>query len=309
MKRRKFIVTTALLAAVAIAPTACKKKDDGGGGGGGATGASANMLSMMPKDSKVVMGIAWSKARSSGLYKKMNSEFEKGLPPEVAKIKSDCGIDLIADMDTIVLAGDPAAPGDEDKMVIGIKGKIAQKQVEDCIVKMGGKAENGAYTVEGEVINAYWSSPDTVIMSPGLTADAIKALGSGNSVKDNANLMGLIGKVNTSATVWAVGDIPAEAGGAMGSIGAKAPKSGFMSLTMTSGVKAKIGLVFESSKDADSTKSAISGILGMAKGQPGAEFLGSVKAKTDGNAVILSGKISGDQIEALKKMTGGGMPF
>ncbi len=302
MNRRNFIVTTALLAAVALAP-ACSKDD---AGGGSSKGASSGMLSMLPKDSAGVIGISWAKARKSALFKQYESKIMENIPGEVGKIKSECGIDLLADINTIVVGGNE----DSDKAVIAVRGNFDQAKVEGCVVKMGGTSENGIYTVEGEVTNAHWVGKDTVLLSEGLSPDKIKAAASAGSVKDNAKLMGLIKKIDTDATIWAVGEVPGELGGMMGMMG-EVPHSVFLSLSVTSSIKAKVGLVFDSSDDASKTKTAIGMGLAMAKGQPEAkdfkELLDSVSTEVDGKAVVIKAKVTDTQLAQLQDMAE--MPF
>ena len=302
MNRRNFVLTTALLAAIAVAPTACKKE-----GGGGASGASGDMLSYLPKDSIGVVGISWSKARGSALFKKYEGGLMSNAPAEIAKIKTDCGIDLVADINTVVVAGNTTS----ESAIIAVKGSFDQAKVEECIGKMGGTAENGAYTVDGDVTNAYWPSKDTVLLSEGLTSDKIKAATAGGSLKDNAELMGLVGKVDTSATIWAAGQVPADAGGGMmGMMGGSVPKWAYLSLTVDSGVDAKVGLVFDKAEDATAVEAKLTGLITMGKADAQMkELLGGVSSKTDGKAVVVKAKLSGDQLETLKGMAGGGLPF
>ena len=68
------------------------------------------------------------------------------------------------------------------------------------VVRMGeqpGQA-GGVYTTDGEPMNAYWPAADTMLFAKGLTAEQMKAAVSGGSVKDNAELMALIGKVDSA---------------------------------------------------------------------------------------------------------------
>lgn len=301
MKRRNFIATTALLAAVAFAPTACKKD----GGGGGASGATGDMLSHLPKDSAGVVGVSWSKARSSELFKKYEKQLLANVPGEVEKIKTDCGIDLLEDIKTVVVAGHTTP----ENSIVAVKGSFDQAKVEECIKKMGGTTEGGAYTIEGDTTNAHWAAADTVLISEGLTADKIKAAASGGSLKDNAELMGLVGKVDTSATVWAAGTVPPEAAGAMGAMGGKPPKSAYLSLSVDSGVSAKVGLVFGNGDEAKAIKGQLDMVLGMGKGQPELkDIIDGVSANVDGDSLVVKAKLSGSQIEKLQGMAGG-MPF
>tara|TARA_R110002096_G_scaffold143328_2_gene299145 strand:+ start:1676 stop:2590 length:915 start_codon:yes stop_codon:yes gene_type:complete len=304
MKPQHFIATTALLAAISLAPTACSK--DKAGGGGGASAASAGMLTMLPKDSAGVVGISWAKARSSDLFKQYESKLMKQIPGEVAKIKTECGIDLVADINTVVVAGNT----DTKKAVVAVRGSFDQAKVEACIVKMGGTNEGGVYTVEGEVTNAYWAGKDVVLLSEGLSPDQIKAASAEGSVKDNAPLMKLISKIDTSATIWAVGEVPPEVGSMMGAMG-KAPNSGYLSLGITSSVKLKVGMIFDSAEDASSTKAMIGMGLSMAKGQPAAKpfkkLLDGISTELSDDTVVISAKITEADLTQLQGM--GEMPF
>ncbi len=299
MNRHNFIISSALLAAIAFTPTACKKE------GGGASGSSGDMLSFMPKASEGVIGISWAKARSSALFKSYQDKLLKEMPEEIEKIKTECGIDLMADINTIIIA----ANSSQKDALIAVKGAFDQKKVEECVTKMGGTVKDGAYTIEGEITNAYWPSSDTVVMSEGLSSEKIKAAAADGSVKDNKDLMSLIGKVDTSATVWAAGKVPAEAGGAMGMMGGSAPKSAYLSLVVDSGINATVGMVFEKSEEATSLNAKMTMMLEMGKGQPQfKELLGGVSSKVDGKTIIMKAKLSGDQLKDLEGMADE-MPF
>ncbi len=303
MKRRQFVITTLALSALAFAPTtACKKE------GGGASGASADMLSYIPKDTSAVIGISWSKARASALFKKYESKLmTEEVTKNVNEMKEKCGIDIMADLTTVVVS-----PGkdiqDESDVIIAIKGKFDKAKVEACITKMEGTVADGVYTIDGEPMNAYWPAADTMLFSKGMTAEAMKGSVSGGSVKDNAELMGMIKKVDSGAALWAAGMIPPEAAGMMGGMG-KPPKGGYLTLNVDSGIDAALGLVFNSEDDAKGMASMITMGLSMGKGQPGMkEILDGVSSNQSGSNITIKAKLSGDQLEKLQSM-GGGMPF
>lgn len=304
MNRRNFAVMALALTAMALVPfTACKK--DGGGGAAG----SSDMLSYLPKDSSAVVGVGWSKATKSELFKKYQDKVLAKAGDELAEMKEKCGIDMIADMSNIVVAVG-ANPQDEDAIVAGIKGKFDQKKIEECVTKMGGKVEGTVYTDDkGEPLNAFWASSDTVILSKGLTADEIKALVSGGSVKDNKDLMELIGKVDSGAAFWLAGMVPAELAGQMGPMGTP-PKAGYLSLNVTSGIDAKVGLLFNSEDEAKGLSTMIDMGINMGKQQPGMkEILDGVSSSQSGNTITIKAKVSGEQLTKLETMAGGALPF
>jgi hypothetical protein len=302
MNRRNFAVTAVALTAMALVPfTACKKDK------GGASGSSSDMLSYMPKDSTVVVGIAWSKATSSALFKKYQDKLLANAGDEMKEMKEKCGIDMIADMGNIVVAvGDFKNP---DNAVIGVKGKFDQKKIEECVTKMGGKVEGSVYTDDkGDAMNAFWASSDTVLISKGLTADKIKASAAGGSVKDNKDIMALIAKVDSGATLWVAGMVPAEAASQMGPMGTP-PKSGYLSLNVDSGVGAQVGMIFNSEDDAKGLSTMIEMGINMGKQQPGMkEILDSVTSTQTGDTITIKAKVTGEQLTQLEGMAGG-LPF
>lgn len=299
MNRRNFAVTALALTAMALVPfTACKK--DGGGGAAG----SSDMLSYMPKDSTIVVGLAWSKATKSDLFKKFQDKILAEAKSDIDKMKEKCNIDMIADMGNIVVA--VKSTQNPDDIVVGVKGKFDQKKIEECVGKMGGKVEGTVYTDEdGEAMNAFWASKDTVLISKGLTADKIKASASGASVKDNKDLMELIGKVDSSATLWIAGTVPAEAAGMMGPMGTP-PKSAYLSLNVTSGLDAKVGMIFNSEDEAKGLSTMITAGINMGKGQPGMkEILDNVSSEQSGANITIKAKVTGEQLTQLESMAGG----
>lgn len=298
MNRRNFALSAVALTAMALVPfTACKK--DGGGAGG-----SADMLSYMPTESSVVVGFSVTKATKSELFKKYQDKVLADAGDKISEMKEKCGIDMMTDMKNVVVSMGKDMQ-DEKGMVIGIKGNFDQKKIEECVTKMGGTMEGTVMTsAEGKKTNMFWAASDTVVLSPGITADALKAHKDGKSVKENKELMALIGKVDSSATVWIAGMVPAEAGGML-PMGTP-PKSGYLSLNVDSGIDAKVGLNFGSEDEAKGMSTMIEMGLTQGKQMPGMkDILGNVSATQSGSSIVITAKVSGDQLKTLEGMAGG----
>lgn len=301
MNRRQLAITTLALSALAFAPTSACKKDKSGGNG--VSGGSADMLGSMPKDSAAVIGISWSKARDSALFKKYEEKLMTGdAADEAAEMKEKCGIDMMADLKTIILAPGKSMQDDEKDVTVAVKGNFDKAKVEACITKMGGTVADGVYTKDGKPINVYWPSADTIVLSPKYSVEQLKAFASA-SVKDNAELMALIGKVDSGATIWAAGMVPPELGAMTGGM-AKAPTGAYLTLNINSGINATLGGVFESEDDAKGAAGALNMVLPMAK-QQAAGMLDDISSEQSGKSIILKAKISGEQINKLVSMTGG----
>ena len=301
MNRRNFALSAVALTAMALVPfTACKKD------GGGASGSSSDMLSYMPTDSSIVVGFSVTKATKSELFKKYQDKIMADAGKEMAEMKEKCGIDMMTDMSNVVIAMGKNMQ-DPDSAVIGVKGNFDQKKIEECVTKMGGKVEGTVMTSpDGDTMNTFWASSDTVLISKGLTSDAIKAHKDGKSVKENKDLMELIGKVDSSATLWVAGTIPPEAGGMMGAMGGTPPKSGYLTLNVDSGLDAKVGMIFNSEDEAKGMSTMIEMGINMGKQQEGMkDILGNVSSSQSGNNITIKAKITGAQLTALEGMAGG----
>jgi hypothetical protein len=302
MNRRNFALSAVALAAMALVPfSACQKE-----GGGGASGSSGDMLSYMPQDSSVIVGFSVKKATTSALFKKHQDKIMANASKELAEMKEKCGIDMMADMNSVVIAVGQNLQNPDDA-VIGVKGNFNQKKIEDCVTKMGGKVEGSVMTSpDGDIMNAFWAAKDTILISKGKTADAIKASKEGKSVKQNKDLMTLIGKVDSGATLWVAGTIPPEVGGMMGGMGGTPPKSGFLSLNIDSGVDAKIGMIFNTEDEAKGMSTMIEMGLNMGKQQAEMkEILDAVSTSQDGDTIIIKAKISADLMTKVEAMAPG----
>lgn len=302
MNRRNLAVTAFALTAMAFATiSACKKES-----GGGAAGSSGDMLSYLPKDTTMIVGVSWSKATGSDIFKKYESKIMADAPKELATIKEKCGLDPMKDLGSLVISGGKDI-ADESDTIIAVKGSFDKAKLEGCVTKMGGTVEGGVMTIEGEPMNIYWPANDTLLLAKGMTADQMKAATKDGSAKDNEMIMGYIKKVDSSATIWAAGLVPAEAAGQMGGMG-KPPKGFYFDLSVSSGVNGKVGLVFESEDDAKGTMAMVTMGMTMAKGQVPENMKGmveKVKTKQDGKAIVISAKFSGKDIDAVEGLVGG----
>jgi hypothetical protein len=131
----------------------------------------------------------------------------------------------------------------------------------------------------------------------------------GGSVKDNKDIMAMVGKVDSGATVWVAAIIPPEAAGMMGGMG-KPPKAAYLNLNVSSGLSAKVGLQFESADDAKAMSTMAEMGISALKGQAGPmkDMVESIKLDTKGDTLVVSGKLTGEQLDSLAQM-GGGLPF
>src|SRR6185295_13899483 len=126
---------------------ACNKGGGGGGGKGDTAGVTSSGSFALPKETGFVMGFSVSKLRSTKLWDTItkkameNGEFKSGMD----EVKADCGIDAMADIESVVVSGPETMA--EEKMLIMVKGKFDEKKINDCFVKMALKKDNKKATV------------------------------------------------------------------------------------------------------------------------------------------------------------------
>ncbi len=300
MNRRNFALSAVALTAMALVPfTACKKD------GGGASGSSADMLSYMPTDTSVVISISAKQATGSALFKKYQKKIMENAGSDLADFKEKCAIDAMTDVHNIVIGF--ASMQKPDDAVVAVKGNFDKKKAEECVTKMGGKVDGSTITSpDGDTMNVVWAASDTLVFSKGRTAEQLQAAGKGANVKSNKELSELIGKADSSATIWVAGMIPAELAGNMPPMMGTPPKAGFLSLTVDSGVSAKVGMIFASDDEAKAMATVVEMGLSMGKQQEGMkEILDGVKAEPSGKVLTIKAKATGDQVAKLEALAGG----
>jgi hypothetical protein len=210
---------TLLLVGAAALGFACDKGSGGGlvggGGAGKIAGAAASAMDILPKETGMVVGFSWSSFKESGFYGMLNSALPKESADVLKQVKDTCGIDAMNDLESVIIAG--GGNLDQNRMLILVKGKWNEDKLTKCAAAMGPKmgknvttAKEGSittYTVEGEQpVHVGWIG-DTMLFTPAamegdktFLSDMLKQKA---TVKDNKPFMDLLGKCDTSATMWA----------------------------------------------------------------------------------------------------------
>ena len=298
----------ASLAVMASAPLAACKKE-------GAAGSKSDTLAYLPKDAAMVATASMEKARSSELFKKNQERIMGQLPPDLAKFKATCGIDPLADLDSMVvgIGGDPQADGGT---VIVMEGKIDKAKVEACILKIG-KEETGADVtpeVKGKVtaypaleMATYFPAEHTLVLAKGGAGAVatLEAIAGGANVKANKPVMDMVGKVDSDSTFSIAGVIPASMAGPMASMGGS-PQSLHASVKMDSGIDVDAAIMFANEEEAKQMSMLASMGLSAAKGQPPLEgIVDNIKIVAEGATLKINADLTGEQIQTISDMAGG----
>src|SRR5262249_53015910 len=91
IRSRAFVCATLLVAALTVS---CKK--DGGHGGGGASGekAASNALSVLPKDTTVLIGVDATRAHKASFLKPLIDKMTSEATGKAKDVKDKCGLDV-----------------------------------------------------------------------------------------------------------------------------------------------------------------------------------------------------------------------
>ena len=288
------------MASLSLLGVACKK-DGGGKGAGSAT-------SYLPKSASAVFGVNFEKIRTSALYEQFKDKLEKQSAKEMAEFKEVCGIDMMTSFKSFTVAMG-ADPQNEKEMFVAVNLDTPRAKFAECAKKMTEKgtkveiADDGAfatYTVKGDPMPVWWASDSTVVMSPAKSLDALKALSTGEKLKDNAELVAMMGKTDTGAMIWAAGNVPkGPMAGAMGST----PTSGHFALNAPSGIDAKVGIEFADEAGAKTAHETMKQQLEGAKGQPMVgDLLKGVTLEASGKTVNATVKLSKEDVDKMISM-------
>jgi hypothetical protein len=258
--------------------------------------SSAALLRYLPRDSSVVLGINWRKARKSEVVRSYDDKIAKGAPA-LAEIKAKCGMDPISDVHSVAIGLGPD-PANDDGMVIAVSGNFTRASVEDCVRAQGGKVEGNRYDDE---INVYWPSASVIILSKGQSSEQL-ALAPSASAWDNDKLMVLVDELDLHACLWIAGLVPGSLAATFTSMGG-APWGGYASVDIETGMSATLGLEYAEESEAKSAMTMFSMGLDMGKGQPQlSSLLDSVTIGVVGTAVVVVGDFAAAQVSQMQML-------
>ncbi|HLU68374.1 MAG TPA: hypothetical protein VKZ63_18950 [Kofleriaceae bacterium] len=276
--KRTITTTFAAVAVLALAAAGCEKKDENkAGGASGAAGAAAAVPSktgfaVFPADSKVIVGINVASARSSALWAKYKDQIEKATGGELAELKAACGIDPIAQAQTVIFGGNPNGPQGGDVVAV-VKG-FERSAMKSCGEKMAAKegkqlavVDEGnlsQYTVDGEVVWAAWLDDSTVVFAPNKDKAYVEARAKGEAgLTESAPIMALLKSVDTSAAIYLAADASVAGQGAAMAPGAQGM---FASLRLTDGLAIDAGVRFDTADNAKNLTTMATTQLSQMKG-------------------------------------------
>jgi hypothetical protein len=247
----------------------------------------------------------------------------------LAKIQTNCGIDLTKDIEQVVIGVNGEL--DEKKIVFLIKGKFDEPKVTKCLVAMSEKADPpkkitaktegkvSSYTEEGgKTVHIGWAAADTIVIVPA-AAEGDKAaldavLAGTTSAKNNQELAAVMSKVDTGHTIWAAMAVPA-AGKLKDSMASAStegpqPKALWINLAYQKDLKLEIGARFANEAEAKQQVDKANKELESAKTNPDTgPYLKTVKAEAKGADAVFSLALEEKQVDELVAKLKDILPF
>ena len=323
MRNGRALFKVGMFVSVVGAIGACSKA-----GPGKASGAAGSALDILPKETAVVFGFNAAKFRESKLWGMGTGMMPAEAKTQLETIKTSCGIDVLNDFESIIVAADSTMS--EDKVVIIVKGKWEEDKVNGCVGPLGEKMGQKkilvekkdkitAYAPEGETkkINVHWLDKNTMLLTGKSAEGDVTFLNDiiarKSSIKDNKELMALVDKADTSATMWAAGWMPGHESltgmsAQMQTEKKEVAQGGYLSLQFGKSMDANMALRFDQA--ANGVVDKASKELEGAKANPQVgKFLNNAKVSADGNDMVFSVKLDEKQVDELMAMAQQALPM
>lgn len=300
--KRTFATTTLAVALLGIG--ACK-----GGGAGDAA-------KLVPDSATVIGGVDLKAAMGSALYKDNQKMLEEGEGKEALEAAKACNLGPDK-FKSIVFGADPT--GGDAKMMfvisadgIGkkenlecIHGKIKEKEGEDPWT-MEEKDGKMVLTIDGGDATGYVVSDGMLAVAGKDWAGSVKELidGKGKAAIDNS-LKDVVGRTDTSKTMWAAGSIPSE----MASGPADGAKDAAGWVDLSGGLELMASVGFGSADDAKKKAEEFNTMFEGAKGGAAAfgvpeAVVNSIKIEAKDSAVAVSAKASAEDVKKISENAG-----
>lgn len=296
----KRIWTTSLAVSLLVLP-ACKG------------GANADAVKLIPEEAEFIVGMSPSTITGSEAYKEFSAELEKEDEYKEAMAAAEkCGLEPTK-FDAVVVGANQS----EDMVVIVVGSGIGEDDNASCIIKEIQKAsgdeeaaevtkEDGKKVIEFTDGRAYLVNNNMLALATTSWQDKIGELidGKGTAAVDGSK-KDLYGKVNASAAIWFIAEIPQELAGmaAMAAPEATEVKTVAGSVDLSKGVAVDFVAGFDAEDKATATATKIQEMFDGIKGEAPAEFSGvieSVKIEASGSDVKFGVSASMDDIKAAK---------
>ncbi len=252
-----------------------------------------DLLAYTPNLYSLVFHVSIAKLRISEFYVQHESRILGKVAARRQAVIAACKFDPVMDMEGVSLG--LMFP---TNAVLVVSTKLGSTRIEDCIRAMGGTVTNGRYEVGDWHANAYWPTPNVVLLSDRKTSVDLKNELLTGTVLDSPVLMEVLGQADRSATLWGGGTIPGQLSSMMPGGG---PDGLVVRGSLWAGLDATIELFFDDEEGAKATQSMIDLALqgDVDPSAPMYELLEAVEVQQMGAAILLDVQLSPELTESL----------
>lgn len=315
--------TVLLFGALFLAQPACNRTSG--------SGAAKDDLSLVPRETDIVLMVNLTQARESSLWKKamdkLNSDAKS--KQEYADFVKKCSFDPLKEVDSVFLAF-PQSVAEQKEYAVLIKGKFSPDAVVNCM-KTTAKEKNETITeTDYNGVKLYGSDvkQPTYLAPLGKRGVAIggkewikhivdlnAGKGEVKSAKENPALVGLIKRTHTSDALWWAGIVPANLSAKIGNNPQLAPVKSLQSVSgsidPSKGVNLSAYLDLGSDADATALKGLVSDQLTKIKTVPAVQMMGmgnfieTIKVDAKKNTFSLTVNMNQQQVDDLTERLSG----
>jgi hypothetical protein len=276
-------------------------------------------LAMMPADTALVAHVDVRALVKTQLWQKF-SPLLLG-DPEVKEMlafaREKCQLDLVNDIAWVTIAMNDRM--DEERMVVLVDGNFDEAKLVACasahaeqqgLGKVAASSGGGMTTLmlgSGEKISFGWATPHTLVLTPTALHGndptfLASLLGDGPSALDNAELVGVMGKVRPDATMWLAAHLTEELARQLDTDDGPQAKAVWANLNIDAQQNLTVQIAGRMASADDARAAADMGqqAWDQFKQHPDAqEFVDAVKIHTSGDEVVFELALTSAQIDHL----------
>ena len=320
-RSRRLIVTAAAISALGVGFSFSSRLT---GTARAAVGPVPPEALALPADSAMVMGFDVRALTSSQFYSKFGGEGQPGRVEALAELEKRTGLNPERDIDSVVVAVGAASakPAEgsrhRDRGLVFVTGRFDAGRLEASIPASGRAQKDRrdgvtVYRGESGKDNGEVALLDAGILIAG-DATSVEAFlanrKSGRGIRDNAELVGLLERVEPGSTWWAVGG-PSVLARATSEMGGAVPNLPNVKEVVAYGhLDPEVGMTVTAeaadAKSATKIADVVRGFSAMLSLQAGqkpelAQIADSISVATEQDKVMIKATITHELIESLKK--------
>jgi hypothetical protein len=271
----------------------------------GGSGASNDVLAMLPMNSEIVFGVDVAASRSTQLWSRFEPRVVHEVKKDLDELTAACGFDPITTTRQVTGGIKFIEHGRVSGVIVarGVPAKVL-----DCVMTHFGKGGDNAKRDHGVVLyregdqESAWSivGTDTLVieLAPAVTADSMAhVIASGSPLRSSPHFLAIFDRLDHSAQTWAV----VNGSSSIMNDFHDGPRPKTIDGTLKASDRLVLAARFEMAEPADATRfhALISKDLDRAAG-----FMQVHTAKVTGSAVTLDVELTGDQIENALALLG-----